>query len=169
MFLPGSTLPLLRYMRPPFVFFFSVLLRNHWHASLCKFKVHSMIVWFTYNQKGFNSRPSSHTDTIKSKERRIKGKCFLPVATILSSSIYHTAALAVYITSLGPVYLITGSLYLLTTFLQFPLPHHLLLVTASLISSSISLVLVVLLIFFLDATYKWDQTVCVFLCLTYFT
>ena len=46
-----------------------------------------------------------------------------------SFPVYHTAVLPIvmmlYITSLVLIYLITGNLYLLTTFLQFPFPSKL--------------------------------------------
>ena len=57
--------------------------------------------------------------------------------------IYHvevlTTVIMLYITSLVFIYLITRSLYLLITFLQFPLPQPLPLVTTNLINFSINL------------------------------
>ena len=50
----------------------------------------------------------------------------LRIYSLYNFPMYHTAVLAIvimlYITSLVLIYLITESLYLLTTFLQFPLP-----------------------------------------------
>lgn len=39
----------LPYLCPPsLVFFFPVVLRNNWHASLYKFSTYSMMLWFTH-------------------------------------------------------------------------------------------------------------------------
>ena len=71
-----------------------------------------------------------------------------------------------YIISLGLIYFITGSLYLLTTFTHFAHPH------ASAPSNYQSVLCIYefgFLFLFLDSTYKWDHVVFVFLCLTDFT
>ena len=75
------------------------------------------------------------------------------VNSLNSFPIYPTAALAMVVTlcvtPLVLIYLVTGSLYLLTTFLQFPDPPPL--VTTSLIYLSMRLFFV---FYFLDSTCK---------------
>ena len=71
-----------------------------------------------------------------------------------------------YVTSPRLIYLITGSLYLLTTYTRFAHLHSFCpptpaLATTNLVSVSMSLV-------FSDSTYKWDHMIFIFLCLTYF-
>lgn len=94
------------------------------------------------------------------KKKRRKGKrkknvlLMMRTHSICSLNFPYIAVLAVvillYITSLVLTYLITGSLCLLTTFPQFPLPHPLSLVT-SLISFSMTC--------FLDSTCKWKKKI----------
>lgn len=69
---------------------------------------------------------SSHIDTIKRKKKRIKEKKFSPnhslrIYSLNSFTIYYTELLAIvimlYIISIVPIYLITVSLYFLTTLL----------------------------------------------------
>ena len=93
--------------------------------------------------------------------------CWELLQFILSNlHIYHTVVITIiimlYITFLVLLYLIPGSMCLLTIFIQFLHPQPLR-ATANMISFfSMSLSIC------LDSTYKWDHTVSVFLCLTYF-
>ena len=89
-------------------------------------------------------------------------------------SLYDTAVVAIvtmlYITSLVLIRLITESLYLFTTFLQFSLPHPTLLLTTRLISFSVSsLFLSGFVCLFLNSTCNWDHTVFTFLWLILFS
>ena len=74
--------------------------------------------------------------------------------------------------SLRLIYFIRNSLYLLIPYVFIALPHSLsILVNTSLFSISVSLFLFFTFVCFLslNSIYKWYHTVCVFLCLTYFT
>lgn len=64
-----------------------------------------------------------------------------------------TLVTTLFIISLGFINLTTGSLYLFSTFTNFPRLHCLYLATANLFSGSVSLG------FFLDSTCKWEYTV----------
>ena len=74
----------------------------------------------------------------------------------LYNTVVLTPVTMVYITFPELTYLITGSLYLLTTFSHFPHPNPPPLATTNLFSVSMSSVV-------LDSTCKWDHTVLVFL------
>ena len=73
-----------------------------------------------------------------------------------------TVLTMLYVTSLVLSDLMTRSLYLLTAFLQSPLPRSPPLVTTNMISFSVSF-------FFFNSTYERDHTTFIFLCLTYHT
>ena len=115
------------------------------------------MLWNDYNRFSYHS--SSHMDMIRKNKK--KGKHFLPmmrnlrVYSLNKFPIYYISVLVIviilYITSLELIYLVTESLYLLTTFLQYslfppitPRNHK---------SESFSEFL------FSDSTYKWDHTV----------
>ena len=70
------------------------------------------------------------------------------------------------------IYPIIGSLYLLTTFTSFhhPSPQYNPLPTSYPLPLTVTyLIFVSTGVVFLDSTYRWDYTVFVFLCLSYFT
>ena len=89
---------------------FPVLLSNNWHAALYKFKVCSVMVWFTYNVKWFPQLVQ--LTSIFSYRYSKKKKFFLVMRTIRIYSnnflIHHTAVLAVVILlCITPQYLFT--------------------------------------------------------------
>lgn len=99
----------------------------------CKLKVewfHLQILWNDYHN--FSCRPLSHIDTMKRETKKEKWVIFLMMTTLRSCSlnnfyVFHTAVLNIVIMlwflSPGLTYLVTGSLYLLTTFFH-PSPPH---------------------------------------------
>ena len=84
------------------------------------------ILWSGYHSK-FSEHLSSHIDTKKEKKVLSLWWELFRIYSLSSCQICHTVVLItvvmLYITSPGLVYLITGSLYLWTTFIQFPHLH----------------------------------------------
>ena len=94
---------------------------------------------------------------------------------LLPHPVYSTVLLTIvtmlYIASPWLNYFITESLYLLTVFTHFaqsPHPGPLPTLLWQLFSIICSLLFMSLVFVFLDFIYKWDHTVLVVLCLTYF-
>ena len=106
-------------------------------------------------------------------------KIFFPVMktfkiySLINFQIYTTILLTIvtmlYITSPGPIYFITGSLYLLTIFTHFTRPPHPFSVNHQSVLCIYELIFTCLFALFLDSTCKRDRTVFVFFYLTYFT
>lgn len=62
-------------------------------------------------------------DTTRRKEKHFLLVVTLRIYALSNFCMYRPAAFMLYITSLVLIYLITGSLYILTTFLPTPLRH----------------------------------------------
>ena len=119
--------------------FLPVLLRYGWHAALYKFNVYSIITCIYHEMiiMMFSEHSSSHINTELNKQKKMF-PCDENLGFILlaySSVIF----IILYITSLVFIHLITGSLELLTAFIQFPLTLPRASGTTNLISFSMSL------------------------------
>lgn len=97
--------------------FYLVLLRYNWHTTLYKFKVHSIITWPTYTEKLLTA--SSMTIVIKIFFLVMRN---FRIYSFNNFQIYYTAVLTVvimlFLTSPVIIFLITGRLYVLTTFIH---------------------------------------------------
>ena len=101
----------------------SVLLRYNWHAALCKFKVYSILI---YISSEMITQWVLLTSIISYRYKKKKFSLIMTTFRIYSLSnfkIYHKIVLTMFfmfhITFPVLIYLITGGLYLLTTFIQF--------------------------------------------------
>ena len=155
---------MLVWLSPP-----APVLKNNRHTSLYTFKAYSMMVWcILWNdyRNSFSYHLSSYIDKEKRKEKISLWLRTLRISPPNNFPIYHIAVSAVvtmlYVTSLVLTYLVTRSLYLLTTSLQF---SH----SPPLASGNHKCDFFFCKFVCLDPTYKWGHTVFIFLCPAYFT
>ena len=111
------------------LFFLPVLLSYNWHVALW----YMTMIWLPYIMKNYHIKFSQHSSTHMDTKLKKQKFFFLMMRTVetYSSNISYINIIIfimLCITSLVFVYLITGSLYLLTAFIHFPL---LLLLTSS--------------------------------------